>query len=496
VTGDQQYAKASAKYFATGMQGGGGPIVVNRLDRPGRFEIATSQYVTGHSGAVLDFDWSPFDDSMMATASEDTTIRIWSIPDDWEPTDEHGNAKEGKHLTDSVAELKGHKKKVTLLRYHPTANNTLLSTGADYTVKVWDVESSQAVSSFDDGTNLVHDIVWDHRGDMFACSCKDKNVRMVDGRTGKMESMIEKAHDGTKSVKLVYANDSGKFFTFGASKQSAREIKVWDIKDLSKPIHTESVDTAAGAMIPLWDADTNVLYLCGKGDGTVRLYEYEDKSPFIFKLNDGFRSNIPGKGYCMVPKRGLDIMKHETARILKVTNSAGIHPLNFYVPRKSDAFQDDIFPKTTAAIPACTMAEWLAGASKDPVLMSLDPADRKNGGGNGGEHKPKVFKSIPQLSKDLAAAQKRIEVLEAGGKPAESKPAENDDSQKRIELLEKKLAEQEEAEKKKLAEQEEAQKSKLAEQEEALKSKTAEQEEAQKRIEFLEGKLTENSIEY
>jgi coronin-1B/1C/6 len=505
VTGDQQYAKASAKYFATGMQGGGGPFYVNRLDRPGRFEIATSQYVTGHSGAVLDFDWSPFDDSMLATASEDTTIRIWSIPDDWEPTDENGNAKEGQNLTESAAELKGHKKKVTLLRYHPTANNTLLSTGADYTVKVWDIESSQAVTSFDDLTNLVHDIVWDQRGDMFACSCKDKNVRMVDGRTGKMESEIVKAHDGTKSVKLVYANDSGKFFTFGASKQSAREIKVWDIKNLSEPIHTESVDTAAGAMIPLWDADTNILYLCGKGDGTVRLYEYEDKSPFIFKLSDGFRSNTPGKGYCMVPKRGLNIMKHETARIMKVTNSTGIHPLNFYVPRKSDAFQDDIFPKTPAATPACTFAEWMAGASKDPVLMSVDPAVRgaNGGGGNGAEKKPKIFKSVSQLSKDLAAAQKRIEQLEgsSGSAPAPAAAENNvanDEAQKRIEFLESKLKETEEAEKSKVAETQEAlMRIEVLENElSETQGKLAETEGSQTRIEILEGKLTENNIEF
>ena len=59
MTGDQQYVKASAKYFAVGMAGGGGPVVVNRLDRPGRFEVSTSAYVTGHSGAVLDIEWKP-----------------------------------------------------------------------------------------------------------------------------------------------------------------------------------------------------------------------------------------------------------------------------------------------------------------------------------------------------------------------------------------------------------------------------------------------------
>ncbi|EEC48862.1 coronin like protein [Phaeodactylum tricornutum CCAP 1055/1] len=410
VTGDQQYIKASAKYFAVGMAGGGGPVIVNRLDRPGRFDISTSQYVSGHSGAVLDIDWNPFDDSMMATASEDTNIKLWNIPDDWEPTDDKGNARAGKSLTESLVDLTGHSKKVTLLRFHPTANNTLLSTAADHTVKVWDVENSQAVSSFDAIDNLVHDIVWDVKGDQYAFSCKDKMVRLCDGRTG-MEAASFQAHQGVKSVKIVYVNDSGKMFTCGASKQSSREIKVWDLKNLDKPLHTESIDTAAGAMIPLWDADTAVMYLCGKGDGVVRLYEYEDKEPYIFKLNDGFRSNTPGKGYCAVPKRGLDVMKHETMRILKVTNSAGVQPLNFMVPRKSDAFQDDINPPTASSTPAHGCHEWLEGSSKDPVTVSLNPADRATNGHSVVVPK-KAFKTVSSLAKELDDANKRIAFLE------------------------------------------------------------------------------------
>jgi hypothetical protein len=38
---------------------------------------------------------------------------------------------------------------------------------------------------------------------------------------------------------------------------------------------------------------------------SVHPYEYEDKSPFIFKLSDVVL--IFRKGYCMVPKRGLNI---------------------------------------------------------------------------------------------------------------------------------------------------------------------------------------------
>lgn len=416
VTGDQQYIKASAKYFVVGMFGGGGPLVVHRLDRPGRHDESTSPYVSGHSGAVLDMEWSPFDDSMLATASEDTNIKLWHIPEDWEPIDAKGNAKAGKNLTESMIDLTGHTKKVTLLRFHPTANNTLLSTAADYTVKVWDVESAADATTYTDFDNLVHDIVWDTRGDSYAFSCKDKHVRFVDPRSGAESSRIPTAHEGVKSVKLFYAGDSGKFVSCGASKQSAREIKVWDLKNLSKPVHVEKVDNAAGALIPLWDPDTSVFYLCGKGDGIVRIYEFEDKDTCIFKLNDGFRSNIPGKGYCTVPKRGLDVMKHETARIMKVTNTAGVHPLTFAVPRKSDAFQDDIFPPAASATPAHSFAEWIGGSSKAPVTMSLNPKDRgTNGTTNGGKiaPKPKAFVSAAQMSKELEDARKRIEFLES-----------------------------------------------------------------------------------
>lgn len=425
VTGDQQYIKASAKYFCVGMAGGGGPVVVHRLDRPGRFEVASCAYVTGHSGAVLDMDWNPFDDSMMATASEDTNIKLWSIPDDWEPCDENGNAKAGTGLSESLMDLDAHTKKVTLLRFHPTASNTLLSTSGDLTVKVWDIEQGAPLHSFDGVPNLVHDIVWDFKGDNYAFSCKDKNIRIADGRTGALSATIDVAHEGAKSVKISYINESDKMFTFGASKQSTREIKVWDLKNLSKPVHVEAIDTAAGALIPLWDGDTNVMYLCGKGDGVVRLYEYEDKAPFCFKLNDGFRSNIPGKGYCTVPKRGLNIMKHETTRILKVTNDSGVHPLTFTVPRKSDAFQDDIFPETASLVPAHSSEEWMAGSSKAPNTVSLAPGAGSGAvfnGGASGSNTPvngssngakKSFKTVAMLTKELDDATKELEEAKA-----------------------------------------------------------------------------------
>jgi len=383
--------------------------MIGRHDRPGRFELNTSSIVQGHKGAVLDFDFNPFDDSMFASASEDTTIKLWSIPDDWEPTDEKGLAKKGDPLSDSLVDLVGHRKKVTLIRFHPTASNVLGSTSSDGSVKVWDIEKAEEISSFNELGDLAHDIVWDLRGDNLATSCKDKIVRMLDPRSGRVSNTIEKPHEGVKSVKLSYMGDSGKFLTVGASRQSAREVKIWDLKNLSEPLTSETIDTASGVLVPLYDDDTKVLYLCGKGDGIMRPYEFEDKNPYLHKLNDGFRSTAPAKGVCMVPKRGLDIMGCETTRILKLTNNQGVQPLRFVVPRKSDAFQDDIFPDCPSGMPAHTAEEWAAGSSKDHVTMSLNPRDRKEGGDGAGKKK---FRSVGQLNKELDEAMSRISYLE------------------------------------------------------------------------------------
>lgn len=391
------------------MFGGGGLVYVGRHDRPGRFVQGNTPTLHGHSGAILDFDWNPFDDSMLATASEDTTIKIWSIPEEWEPIDEKGRSKAGTDITESMVDLVGHTKKVNLLRFHPTASNLLASTSSDYTVKIWDLESGCELETYDEMQDLCQDIVWDYKGDNYATACKDKAVRFVDARHSKLTAKIDQAHDGVKGVKVVYMGESGKVMTTGHSRASGREVKIWDLKNLEKPIHTEKIDTAAGVLMPMYDVDTNVIYLCGKGDGNIRTCEFEDKPPYFHKLNDGFRSTTALKGVCMVPKLGCDIMKCESARLLKVTNEAGIQPLSFYVPRKSDAFQPDIFPNTASANPAHTAEEWYSGSSKGPELESLNPAQAGAMNGNGGKKK---FKSVGTLTAELKKADTRIRYLE------------------------------------------------------------------------------------
>lgn len=400
TTGEQSYIKGNTKFFAVALQGGGGPVGIFDHTKPGRID-ANPPSLSGHKGQALDFDFNPFHEHVIATCSDDMTLKIWGIP------------QEGltETITEPLAELKGHGRKVTICKFHPTAANVLSSLSGDHTVKLWDIEKGVNMCTFEGHTDLIQDIAWDYLGRSFATSCKDKVVRFVDGRSAEETMSIKDAHEGAKSVKLTFLGSKEKLVSFGFTKQSQRQLKVWDPRDVSKPLVTTQIDQAAGVIMPFYDNDTNILYAAGKGDGNVRYYECVDEKPFCFPLSE-YRSTEACKGMTFLPKRACDVMKCETAIALKLTGST-VQPLKFVVPRKSDAFQEDLYPPTFSGVPSHTADEWKAGSDKPPKLCSLDPADGGKEVANTVSMEPApVVKSKASVQAELDAALARIAVLE------------------------------------------------------------------------------------
>lgn len=75
--------------------------------------------VVGHKSAVLDIQWCPHNDNVIASSSEDTTIKVWHIPD--------GGLNEP--LTEPEQTLAYHQKKVLQVQWHPVVLNLMLSIG-------------------------------------------------------------------------------------------------------------------------------------------------------------------------------------------------------------------------------------------------------------------------------------------------------------------------------------------------------------------------------
>jgi len=354
---DSNYVAVNPSYVAVLYEaGGGGAFAVIPIGMKGKIDPKLP-LVTGHKGPVLDIDWNPFNDNLIASVSEDCTGKIWGIPEGGLTT----------NMTEPLQTLNGHKRKIGTVKFSPTANNILATSAGDFSVKVWDIEKGKDVLSIDgQHADLIGAAEWNANGSLLATSSKDRKVRVIDPRSKTVVSEGE-AHQGVKPSRVIWTKD--KLLSVGFTKQSEREYCLWDSRDVSKPLNRTNVDSSSGILVPFFDADLSIIYMAGKGDGNIRYFELVDDQ--LFPLSE-FKSNTPQRGLGMMPKRGVDVSSCEIDLFFKLGVKT-LEPISFQVPRKSDIFQDDIYPDTAAGEPAVSAEEWLGGKNEEPKLRSLAP---------------------------------------------------------------------------------------------------------------------------
>uniref|UniRef100_A0AAY4BF06 Coronin n=1 Tax=Denticeps clupeoides TaxID=299321 RepID=A0AAY4BF06_9TELE len=384
VTWDSSFCAVNPKFVAIIVEAsGGGAFLVLPLHKTGRIDKAYPT-VCGHTGPVLDIDWCPHNDHVIASGSEDCTVMVWQVP-------ENGLTSS---MSEPVVVLEGHSKRVGIVTWHPTARNVLLSAGCDNLIIIWNVGTGEAMISLDDmHPDVIFSVSWSRNGSLICTACKDKKVRVIDPRNQQITAEKDKAHEGARPMRAIFLAD-GNVFTTGFSRMSERQLALWNPKNMDEPITVHEMDTSNGVLLPFYDPDTNVVYLCGKGDSSIRYFEITDEAPYVHYLNT-FSSKEPQRGMGYMPKRGLDVNKCEIARFYKL-HERKCEPIIMTVPRKSDLFQDDLYPDTAGPDCALEAEEWFEGKNGDPILISL-----KHG-------------YIPGKNRDLKVIKKNV--LE--GKPA------------------------------------------------------------------------------
>lgn len=410
--------RGNSKFWAVPWQsGGGGTLAVVPSSQFGRLPHDLP-LITGHSGAILDFEFNPFDDNMIASCSEDTTVKLWQIPDEGLK----GNMKE------PLASLDGHGKKVVFSTWNPVAANILASASFDLTCRIWNV-GEQAEAFQVELPEQPFSLEWNWGGSLLAATSKDKKMRIIDPRSQAI-AFEQKIHEGVKASKLCWVGGPGnpddckKIITTGCSQQAERQIGVWDMRKFSsdgnaEPLNMLVLDQGTGALYPHYDEGTKLFFISGKGDGNIRYFEMVDHDPYLHYI-DHYSTTTPQKAVTFLPKRCMDVTKHEVARAIKLESTC-IVPVSFKVPRKIEAFQSDLFPDCVSGLPTMDADKWIASDAKEnvePLLMSMDP-----GKGGGSAARATVagggaasFVSMKDLKKQLVDAQAKIESLEAENK--------------------------------------------------------------------------------
>lgn len=352
---DSTFCAVNPKYLAIITEAaGGGSFLVLSLDKTGRVD-RDSPLVVGHTASVLDIQWCPHDDDIIASSSEDCTVKVWQIP-------EGGLLR---NLEEPIVDLIAHQRRVGLVVWHPTVQNILLSGGSDNKIFIWNIGTGEVVTEVE-LPELPISASWSFTGARFVVSCKDRKLRIIDPRSGTVEQEVS-GHEGSKPAQVVFLRD-GHVFSTGFSRMSERQYALWD--ETLNNITMQEIDTSNGVIFPFYDPDTSMVYLCGKGDSVIRYFEVTDDAPYVHYLSC-YQSSDPQRGIGWMPKRGLNVNACEIARFYKLHTKGLCEVIPMTVPRKSELFQDDLYPDTIGDIPALTAEEWLEGKDASPVLISL-----------------------------------------------------------------------------------------------------------------------------
>lgn len=356
--------QANPQYISVNWEAsGGGAFAVIPLEEKGRLPEHLPLF-RGHTAVVLDTDWSPFDDSLIASGSDDAKAFIWKVPEGFKIRTEEG--EESQDIA-PVQRLSGHSRKIGHVLFNPAAANVLATSSGDSTIKVWDIEAAAPRLTIKHA-DIVQSLSWSANGSLMVTTSRDKKLRIWDVRQEKPAHVVP-GHAGAKNSRVVWMGEHDRVVTTGFSRMSDRQLGLWDIRAPQEAIGGfQMLDSISGVCIPFWDDGTQCLYLAGKGDGNIRYFEYsQDKFEFLSE----YKSADPQRGIAFLPKRGVNTHENEVMRAFKTVNDSYIEPISFIVPRRAEVFQDDIYPPAVGLRPAMSAKDWLDGATILPPKIDL-----------------------------------------------------------------------------------------------------------------------------
>ncbi len=364
--GDGALIAASSQFIAVPYDGPGGRVAVVPTSFAGRLPDNFSMIETG--SAVVDFCWSTFHGDVLVTAQDNASVMVWKLPPGGLSL-----AKNAANVNSEALKLTGHRRRVTGVVSNPAAENILSSvSSAAGEVKIWDLQKGGAALAGVEGQEGIFSLAWNYNGSLLASIGRD-GVRIIDPRKQSVVQTFA-AHDLPDKTASVCWGKGDRLVSAGFGKGSQRQVRVYDARK-AEVLQTYNLDIANGALTIHFDVDTGVLFLAGKGEGSVTMLEVTPEDSKCVHELTSYRSKDPQVGVCFLPKQSCDIREVEIARMLKL-HSDRIEPVKFIVPRqRKEFFQDDLFPATRSTTRWSSAAtEWAAGATVEPVLESVMPA--------------------------------------------------------------------------------------------------------------------------
>ncbi|CAJ0745305.1 16592_t:CDS:2 [Entrophospora sp. SA101] len=162
--------------------------------------------LTGHRNPITRITFHPVF-SVLASASEDTTIKIWDY--------ETGEFERT---------LKSHTKAVQDITFDPKGNH-LVSCSADLTIKVWDLQNDyKCIKTLYGHDHSVSSVAFLPSGDIIVSASRDKTIKLWELSSG----YCIKTYTGhLEWVRMVSPSEDGKWIITSSNDQTSR---LWEVQ--------------------------------------------------------------------------------------------------------------------------------------------------------------------------------------------------------------------------------------------------------------------------
>ena len=118
-----------------------------------------------------------------------------------------------------------------------------------------------------------------------------------------------------------------------------RVVCAWDPSSLDEALAKADVDAASGQLYPMYDSSSQLVFVVGKGDSTLRTFDLRVSMPdaklaaTVQKCAEyaSTDSRVAWAGVCMLPKHSCDVKAVQIARIVKISKDR-MTQLSFIMP--------------------------------------------------------------------------------------------------------------------------------------------------------------------
>ena len=317
--------RANSAFFAVPWKtSGGSAIAVFRLAQDALGRCPPTQFcVRGHKSQASTFDFSTFDQQLLATGSLDGQVYLWKIPVE--------GLKSDLNEPTAILSCAG---KVTFVRFHPYIADLLVvvTSGFDgHSVEFWNI--SDLTNQEKPSLSIAHpepiiDVAFHPLSHLIATTSKDGKSRVIHVASQKV--LLEfTPPESVKDTRIIWTGNH-KLVTVGFGSGGQRSFSLHDVTNGHKLVQTIELDRVSYVPLPRYDLDTGLLYLANVGGRFIPLYQINDSSIDTMNL---WQTANDTNGFVLLSKTLVDVKKVEIHRALQLTKDA-VLPITYTVPRK------------------------------------------------------------------------------------------------------------------------------------------------------------------